>query len=87
MLGWLIGMLVGSLMAVSQNFTSVFPLRVDGLSVPGYTALYALIANLVVAVLASFILHALRVERGSDETREVDYIGVAPVPVEEALVA
>jgi SSS family solute:Na+ symporter len=53
--GWAVGMLLGTLMAVSQNFASVFPLSINGLVVPGYAAFWALLANLVVCVGASVV--------------------------------
>jgi SSS family solute:Na+ symporter len=60
--GWAVGMLVGTLMAVSQNFASVFPLSVDGLVVPGYSAFWAFLANLAVCIAISLaILLASRV--------------------------
>jgi SSS family solute:Na+ symporter len=54
--GWAVGMLVGTLMAVSQNFASVFPLSVNGLVVPGYAAFWAFLANLLVCIAISVIL-------------------------------
>jgi SSS family solute:Na+ symporter len=53
--GWAVGMLLGTLMAVSQNFASVFPLSINGLVVPGYAAFWALLANLLVCVGASVV--------------------------------
>ena len=80
--GWAVGMLVGTLMAISQNFASVFPLRLDGIAIGGYTAFWALIANLVVAVIASVVLHAMGVDAGRDETVEPDYVGLTPLPAD-----
>src|ERR687885_1455698 len=67
LIGWAIGMLSGTAMAVSQNFTSVYPLQLGGVSVPGYAALYALILNLVVAVVLTWAFNAMTVEAGRDE--------------------
>ena len=53
--GWIVGMLVGTAMAVSQNFASIFPLSVNGLVVPGYAAFWALLANLVMCVAVSVL--------------------------------
>jgi len=54
LLGWAVGTAVGTYMAATQGFTSsVFPLQLGGLTVPGYAALYSVLANfLVVAALA-----------------------------------
>lgn len=50
--GWAAGTLVGTYMAGTQGFTSsIFPLAVFGLSVPGYAALYSVVINFAVAIL------------------------------------
>jgi SSS family solute:Na+ symporter len=77
LIGWAVGMLAGTAMAVSQNFTSVYPLQLGGVSVPGYAALYALILNLVVSVVLTWAFNAMTVESGRDETAEQDYIAAA----------
>ena len=70
-------MVVGTAMAVSVNFGSTFPLQLFGLSIPGYAALYALIANLVVCVVLTWVFNAMPVEAGGEETAELDYTGAA----------
>ena len=72
--GWLAGMLVGTTMAAAQHFqSSVFPLHLGGLIVPGYAALYAVIVNLVVATLVTVGMDLLGSERGRDDTHPDDY--------------
>jgi SSS family solute:Na+ symporter len=72
--GWLAGMVVGTGMAAAQHFqSSVFPLRLDGLVVPGYAALYAVIVNLVVSALVTMGMDLLGAERGRDITHPDDY--------------
>jgi SSS family solute:Na+ symporter len=85
-LGWAVGMVLGTAMAATQHFqTSVYPLHVGDLTVPGYAALYSLIANLAVAVVGTLVLEAARVPRGRDETHADDYHGGAePEPVTPA---
>ena len=73
LIGWAVGMLTGTAMAVSQNFTSVYPLPLFGVTVPGYAALYALIVNLVVALILTWVFNAMTVSAGKDETVEMDY--------------
>ena len=68
-------------MAVSQNFTSVYPLQLGGLTIPGYAALYAIILNFVVAIVLTLVFNALSVAAGRDETEPVDYTALAPEPV------
>jgi SSS family solute:Na+ symporter len=72
--GWAIGMLVGTSMVRSLAFKgSVYPLRIGGVSVPGYAALWALAANLAATVVFSAIFAAAKVARGEDATRAEDY--------------
>lgn len=77
--GWAAGLLVGTAMAASTGFQSaVYPLALDGLTVPGYAALYALIANFAVAIVLSAILNAAGPSRGTDETAPADYLFEPP---------
>ncbi len=71
--GWATGMSLGTAMVRAMQFKSIFPLHLGGLTVPGYAALWALIANLAVAVAASAVLNALGVGRGTDATQAADY--------------
>jgi SSS family solute:Na+ symporter len=72
--GWATGMSVGTWMAYSLSFKApVYPLHLGSMVVPGYAALWALIANFAVAVVVSVVLSALRVDRGSDATAREDY--------------
>lgn len=73
--GWLVGMLVGSAMAWSQGLrTSVYPLRIGNVTLSSYAAIYALVANIVVAVVLTLVLNALAVSPGHDETDPADYV-------------
>ena len=44
--------------AVSQNFVSVYPLQLGGTTIPGYAALYAVVLNFVVAIVATWVFNA-----------------------------
>jgi SSS family solute:Na+ symporter len=83
--GWLVGMVVGTAMAASQHFTSVFPLSLGGATYPAYAAIYALIANLVVAVILTPVCDALHLRRAADATAPSDYddrgLDTAPLTV------
>jgi solute:Na+ symporter, SSS family len=72
--GWAVGMIAGTIMAASQHFTAIFPLHIGGLLVPGYTAFYAFIANIIVTVVLTVVLNALGVSGGPDHTTAGDYI-------------
>jgi SSS family solute:Na+ symporter len=72
--GWAAGLAVGTAMAGSTGFQSaVFPLALDGLTVPGYAALYALIVNFAVAIVLSAVLNPIGATRGTDQTAPADY--------------
>jgi SSS family solute:Na+ symporter len=83
LMGWLAGMIGGTWMAASQNFTAVFPLHVFGTVAPAYTALYALVLNLVVSALLTLVFDALHLRRRGDSTAASDYddvAGLRPAP-------
>jgi solute:Na+ symporter, SSS family len=72
--GWAVGMGTGTLMCAATGFKSTtFALRLGALAVPGYAALWAVIGNLLVAVVGTVVLEGLGVSRGQDETRAEDY--------------
>src|SRR5258705_2866532 len=74
LIGWVIGLLIGTWMVASAHFQSaVFPLQIDGLTVPGYAALYALAFNLAVSIVLSPRLNRVPAARGTDETAARDY--------------
>jgi len=69
--GWAVGMVAGTWIAASQDFTPVWSTPIIGAT--AYTGLVALVLNLVVAGAATLVLG--RHGRGDelDETRAVDY--------------
>jgi SSS family solute:Na+ symporter len=72
--GWAVGMGVGTFMGHELGFkANVYPLHLGGLTVPGYAALWALVANLATAVVVTVPLRALRVAEGEDATKNEDY--------------
>ncbi|WP_273886947.1 monocarboxylate uptake permease MctP [Rubrobacter naiadicus] len=72
-LGWLVGMAAGTAMAVSQGFSSIYPLSIGGFSLSAYAGLYALVANLVASVVLTLAFRALGAPEGEDETVPRDY--------------
>jgi SSS family solute:Na+ symporter len=72
--GWLAGMGSGTYMAWTLHFKgTVYPLHVGPLIIPGYAALWAVIVNFAVVVVATLGLDAAKVERGGDATQREDY--------------
>ena len=73
-LGWLAGMLIGTGMVAAQHFkTSIYPLHVGDLTVPGYAALYSLFINIGVAIILTLILRVFKAPAGLDQTTPMDY--------------
>ena len=66
--GWLVGMVFGTWVAASQDFAPVWELPVLG--VTAYTALVALLANLVVAAIVTLVLGGSGRDDELEETRE-----------------
>lgn len=72
--GWLAGMLCGTGMVAAQHFkSSIYPLQIGDLTVPGYAALYSLVLNFVVAIGLTLVLRALKTPAGTDATAAADY--------------
>jgi SSS family solute:Na+ symporter len=50
LVGWAVGTAVGTSMAATQGFvSSVYPLQIFGMTMPGYAALYSVLINFLVA--------------------------------------
>jgi SSS family solute:Na+ symporter len=75
--GWCGGILAGFMMLLSVSFkTPFYVLTVDGFTIPGYGAIFALAANLAVAVAGTLVLNLVRDGSAAieDETVAIDYI-------------
>src|SRR5262249_28749749 len=59
LLGWAIGIVSGTLMAIATNLTPSYPLTIAGFTFPGYAALYTVVLNLIVAVILTPVFNAL----------------------------
>jgi SSS family solute:Na+ symporter len=73
LVGWLVGTATGTWMAVTVNFAATYPLELAGFKMPGYTALYTLILNLVVAAVLTPVFRAMSQAMPADETAAADY--------------
>ncbi len=74
LIGWAAGILAGTWMAYSAQLKPTFPLAVGGWSFPGYTALYTVGLNLLLAVILTPLLGG-RNSNGADTTAATDYYG------------
>jgi SSS family solute:Na+ symporter len=74
LVGWAAGTIAGTAMAVAANLTPTFPLAVGGHTFPGYTALYTVLLNLLLAIVLTPVFNAMRAPQARvDETSAADY--------------
>jgi SSS family solute:Na+ symporter len=74
LVGWAIGIVFGTAMAAAANLTPTYPLQFAGYTFPGYTALYTVILNIVVAIVLTPVFKAIAAQRAPlDETAASDY--------------
>ena len=60
LIGWAAGTAIGTYMAATQGFiSSVYPLSILGVTIPGYAALYSVLINFIVAAALTPILDLL----------------------------
>jgi solute:Na+ symporter, SSS family len=68
LIGWAAGTAIGTYMAATQGFTSsLYPLEIFGVTVPGYAALYSVLINLLVSVALSPLIDVIA-RRGTAST-------------------
>jgi SSS family solute:Na+ symporter len=73
LVGWAIGTATGTWMAAAVNLTPTYPLTLFGYGLPGYSALYTVILNLVVAIVLTPVFDRLAKGVRYDETVTSDY--------------
>jgi SSS family solute:Na+ symporter len=74
LLGWAVGIVAGTYMAIQTNFTAAFPLHLFGGTLVGYGPFYALLLNLIVTIIATPLFNAAgSTARGTDATTAADY--------------
>jgi SSS family solute:Na+ symporter len=72
--GWAAGMAAGTAMAIAANLTPTYPLAIGGYVFPGYSALYTVILNLVIAIVLTPVFNAIGARQArTDETMAADY--------------
>ena len=74
LIGWAAGTAAGTAMAIAANLTPTYALHIAGYTIPGYTALYTVVLNLLIAIVLTPIFNAMRAARSpADETVAADY--------------
>jgi solute:Na+ symporter, SSS family len=77
LVGWAAGTYAGTWMAYKVNLANTYPLAMGGYTFPGYTALYTLVLNLLLATLLTAIFNAIGAREVADATSEADYSDAA----------
>ena len=72
LVGWAVGTFAGTAMFIAANLTPNYPLAFAGYTFPGYTALYTVVLNLVVAIVLTPVFKAMGA-RLVDATVPADY--------------
>jgi len=74
LVGWAVGTCAGTAMAIATQLTPTFPLIVAGHTFPGYTAVYTVALNLIVAAALTPLFNAMGAKGGAaDQTAPGDY--------------
>jgi SSS family solute:Na+ symporter len=74
LVGWAVGTVAGTTMAIATHLTPTYPLAFGGYSLPGYTALYTVILNLLVAFVLTPVFNTMTARKTPvDETAAADY--------------
>jgi solute:Na+ symporter, SSS family len=74
MIGILGGLVVGGSMAIAGKFDSVYPLSIGSITIPVYIAIAALVVNLFLCVVFTFVFRVLAIADGEDLTKPLDYV-------------
>lgn len=70
LLGWTAGMAIGTYMAATRGFvSSIYPLEIFGVTLPGYAALYSVLVNFLVALAFTPVFGRLARRSTVSETR------------------
>jgi SSS family solute:Na+ symporter len=74
LLGWAAGTFAGTAMAIASKLTPTFALTLGGYTFPGYSALYTVLLNLLIAAILTPVFNGLRGGRApADATTPADY--------------
>ena len=73
LVGWLAGMVAGTWIAASQDFTPTWLTNVFGVDINLYTAIWSVLLNLVVTTVLTLLIRAVGKADDRDETTPADY--------------
>jgi SSS family solute:Na+ symporter len=73
--GWAVGMGWGTWMVATTGFKSTtYAIHLASITIPGYAALYSLIANFVIAIVLTVVFNLMKTPAGADATIPEDYL-------------
>jgi SSS family solute:Na+ symporter len=72
LVGWAAGTIAGTAMFIAANYTPTYALAVGAFTFPGYSALYAVILNLVLSIVLTPLFN-LTSGQAADETLATEY--------------
>jgi solute:Na+ symporter, SSS family len=73
LVGWAAGMAVGTIVAINKDYVPTSILSIFGAHITAYTAIWALLLNLGIAVGLTLAFRAVGAADDADETRPADY--------------
>src|SRR6266516_831107 len=83
LIGWLVSMVLGTLMFIGAGFKAIYTISIGSLSIPPmYAAFAAIIVNLILAIVLTPIFNGIGLKRGTDSTKPADYDEEVALPVE-----
>jgi solute:Na+ symporter, SSS family len=75
LLGWAAGTFAGTWMAFAVKLTNTYPLHIGDHTFPGYSAVYSVILNLLVAIVLTPVFNAFAAGKArTDQTVAADYL-------------
>jgi len=84
LIGWVVSMVLGTLMFIGAGFKAVYTISIGTLSIPPmYAAFAAIIVNLILAIILTPIFNATGLRRGKDLTAPSDYDLERETPAEK----
>jgi solute:Na+ symporter, SSS family len=84
LIGWLVSMVLGTLMFIGAGLKAVYTISIGSLSIPPmYAAFAAIIVNLILAIVLTPIFNGIGLKRGTDSTKPADYDAEVVLPEEE----
>lgn len=73
LIGWTLGMAASTWMAIATGYKPIVPLHLGGATLAGYIGLYALVLNVIVSSVLTWVFNGAKIAPGIDLTSKADY--------------